>query len=145
MAILINVLPDPQLGALGPVEYLELTWDERCKPHSRFTTSGGTEIAVALQRGSQLKDGLAVYNGVDRTIVIKAKHEPVLLIKPADNTHLCMVAHQLGNWHRSLQVKGDSILTLADGPFADWLSKQSIDFEHTQLPFEPNLRSHSHD
>lgn len=144
MTILIEQLPDSAVAHQGPLEYVELTWDQRCKPHSRLTTSKGTEIALSLPRGFRLTDGLAVYNSCERTIVIKSKPESVVLIKYIDIAQACRVAHQLGNWHRSLQVLGDAVITLADAPLTDWLRKQDIAFDQVQLPFEPNLRSHSH-
>jgi urease accessory protein len=130
----------------GPVEVLSLTWEERCKPRQRFFTDKGTEIAFSFPRGTVFRDGDVVYNSPERTIVIQAKEEAVLVIHPEDTNQLCMVAHHLGNWHRSGQLLPNDVLwTQADSPLEEWLRHRNIPYQVDQKPYHPNLRGTAHD
>ncbi|WP_218081039.1 urease accessory protein UreE [Anthocerotibacter panamensis] len=145
MTILIDSLaldPVPQ----GPIEVLILPWDERCKPRQRRMTDRGTDVALALPRGTILKDGELLYNSPERTIRVQAQPEPVLVIHPSDPTQACLVAHHLGNWHRSLQVLDDkTLLAQADDPLAHWLEHMGIPYKRQACIYHPNLRGTVHD
>ncbi|HEY9789702.1 MAG TPA: hypothetical protein V6D22_04840 [Candidatus Obscuribacterales bacterium] len=144
MSTVIHNLPETS-APLGPVEYLDLTWEERCKPRRKFVTTSGTELALSLNRGTILKEGMIVYNAPERTVIVRAKSESVFAIKPINSLQFCQVAHNLGNWHRSLQVTDDAVLTHGDDPLAHWLRKYHIEFAVDNRPYEPNLCSHAHD
>jgi urease accessory protein len=129
----------------GPVEVIALTWEERCKPRQRFFTEQGTEIAFSFPRGTIFRDGDVVHNSLERTIVIQAKEEAILVIQAEDTNQLCMVAHHLGNWHRSGQLlPNDILLAQADSPLEEWLKHRNIPYQVAQKPYHPNLRGTAH-
>ncbi len=145
MTLLIESL-SAERSTLGPTEFVELTWQERSKPHRRTRTTAGTEVALALPRGTVLIDGAVLYNTSERTIAVKAKPEPVMAIYPANQLELARIAHHLGNWHRSAQLEADgSILTEPDSPLAEWLDRQAIRHQEETRPYHPNLRGSAHD
>jgi urease accessory protein len=130
----------------GPVEVLSLIWEERCKPRQRFFTDKGTEVAFSFPRGTIFKDGDVIYNSPEKTIVIQAQEEAVLVIHPKDMNQLCMVAHHLGNWHRSGQLlANDILLAQADSPLEEWLKHRNIPYQIDQKPYHPNLRGTAHE
>jgi urease accessory protein len=130
----------------GPLEYLSLTWEERCKPRQRFFTDQGTEVALSLPRGTVFRDGDVVYNSPEKTIIVQAQEETVLVIKPEDTNQLCMLAHHLGNWHRSAQLlSDDTLLAQADSPLEEWLKHRNIGYQVEQKPYHPNLRGSAHE
>lgn len=144
MSVVISTLPvenQPQ----GPVEFLELTWEERCKPRRKFVTQDGANFALSLERGKTLAEGTTVYNTSERTIIVKAKSESVMAIRPSNILQFCQVAHNLGNWHRSMQVEDESIFTQGDSPLEEWLKRHQIAFGYVEQPYSPNLCSHAHD
>ncbi len=127
------------------LEVVALSWDDRCKPRQRLFTDKGTEVACALPRGTILADGDLLYSDGERTIVVQAKPESVLVIEAADQIQACTCAHHLGNWHRSLQVNPDgSILVQADSPLEAWLTHMNFAYERAELPYHPNLRGSAH-
>lgn len=143
-ALLITRLPEirqPQ----GPIEFVELTWEERSRPRRKFVTDAGTEVAFALQRGTVLSDGDTIFNTEEKTVVVKARNESLLSITPGDIQQACVVAHHLGNWHRCLQLTPENqILTEPDEPLCQWLDKERINYRQVERVYEPNLRTSAH-
>jgi len=142
--ILIETLPD-QSKPKGPVELLRLDWDQRKKHRQRCQTESGTEVALALERGTVLMDGLVVYNAEDRTIVVEAVPQAIIVVQPRTTYDACKISHHLGNWHRSVQLLADGTLIVEDdGPLRRWLSSNEIEYALEQRAYQPNLRADVH-
>ncbi len=145
MSIVISNLPD-QHKPSGPVEYLELSFDDRCKSRRRAVTTQGTEIVLSLERGTILEEGALIYDSNERSILVKSKPEHVFVVKPQDAVQLGKLSHNLGNWHRSLQICEDgSVLCQIDQPLREWLQRNAFYFSEEERGFNPNCRSHPHD
>ncbi|HEY9680416.1 MAG TPA: urease accessory protein UreE [Oculatellaceae cyanobacterium] len=143
--LLIDSLPEPG-GALGPIETVSLTWEQRSRPRRRCFTDKGKEIALALPRGTVLNDGMLLHNTEKRTVKVVAAPEDVLVIYPDNKLQMCVIAHHLGNWHRSLQLEDDGALIIeVDEPLVKWLEFRKIQFERSTRPYHPNLKGASHD
>jgi urease accessory protein len=144
MTILIENLPE-QRSASGPVEYVTLPWHDRCKPRMRCMTEQGTELALALPRGTVISDGMLLYDSPQRSVCARALEENLVVIPKPQPRIACVVAHHLGNWHRSLQVLDDgSIATEEDGPFIEWLDRAGIAYECRRMPYHPDCRGDAH-
>lgn len=147
MAILIETLP-PQTKPKGRVEHVSLPFHDRTKARIKTTTDAGTEIALALPRGTTLADGMLLYNSAERSIVMKAEPEEVLAVMPANQLDACTIAHHIGNWHRGLQVcESGEILIEFDTPIEEWLHQRNFKYKKVTRAYHPNLRtgtSHSH-
>lgn len=103
----------------GLIDWLELTSEERASPHFAMETAAGRHLRVSLPRGSELQDGdvLAIEHGT--AVVVKAKDEDLLLVRPGHDKILWWAAcYQLGNFHRPARFREDGILTPAD-PLAE--------------------------
>ncbi|HEY9719468.1 MAG TPA: hypothetical protein V6C69_18460 [Trichormus sp.] len=143
--ILIETLPPEKLHE-SPIEHLALDWDHRKKHRQRCNTTEGTELALALPRGTVLHHGMLLHNSPERTIVVDALEEPVLVIRPADLVQTCKIAHHIGNWHRSMQVLDDAgVLTEDDAPLRNWLDDNGIYYVLENRRYQPNLRGDAHD
>jgi urease accessory protein len=143
--ILIEELPTEQ-ESLGPIDTVSLTWDQRSRPRRRCFTSSGKQLALALPRGTQLSDGMLIFNTTERSIKVIAAPEDVLVLRPQDQTQICLVAHHLGNWHRSLQLNSDgTLLVEPDSPLVNWLIQHKIGYEKSRLPYHPSMRGSVHD
>lgn len=145
MTIIIEQKPESKLSNQKFVQHLELDWEDRRKPRQRLTTREGTEIILALPRGTVLCDGDLLYESAELNITVQAKAEKVLLIKPKDPVQTCRVAHHLGNWHRSLQIHDDGLLLAQfDEPMEEWLKREEIAYEKTSSCFHPNCQGADH-
>jgi urease accessory protein len=143
--IVIERLPEMQTP-IGPVETLTLTWEQRCRAHRKCVTEGGTKVALVLPRGTVLSDGVLLHNNSDKTIQVKAQSEDVLVVSPRDPMEMCVIAHHLGNWHRSLQLNDDGTIVVEyDSPLVKWLEMKKISCQKAQLSYHPNLKGAAHD
>jgi urease accessory protein len=128
-----------------PTETVTLSWHERRRVRQRVVSDRGTELCLALPRGTVLADAQVLWQDEGRQIMVRSQPELLLKIAPASIAVSCQVAHHLGNWHRPLQVLPEGILLAeADAPLSDWLQQVGIPFEEICHPFHPNLVSHSH-
>lgn len=128
------------------VDFVELTFHDRCRPRQIVSTTGGRELALALPRGTVLTDGVVLHRDQELVVTVVAKPEAVVRIQPEDNRELCVVTHHLGNWHRSLEALTDgSVLTEVDAPLEDWLKKHGIAYSIETRAYQPNLKGNSHD
>jgi len=129
----------------GSIETIELTWDQRSKPRGKYKTDQGTEIVLSLPRGTILHDGDTLFNSETKTINVRAKAETVLVVRPQDISQACRIAHQLGNWHRAVQIdEDDCIITEPDSPLKKWLDDNGIKYSEEQRSYSPNLRTAPH-
>ncbi len=85
MAIIIETKPAAQKNCQAKacrVEQLTLDWEDRRKPRQRVVTDQGTEVVLALPRGTVLAEGDCLYQDDDLTIEVHAKAQMVLKITP---------------------------------------------------------------
>jgi urease accessory protein len=145
MFLLINELPSTTAKQAAN-ELVPMTWHERRQPRRRYVTDKGREIQLALPRGTTLSDGMIIYADDQSVIAVKGAPEPVLVIRPVDNLQTCIAAHNLGNWHRSMQVTADGELVAEeDGPLRERLLKINIPFASETRVFQPTLAVSTHD
>ncbi len=138
------LVSDPDLS-IPCQETVTLSWVDRQRVRQRVHTDRGTEVLLALPRGTSLQEGDVLYQDQERLIKIMAELEPVVLISDIPIAQLCRVAHQLGNWHRPIQLtETGSLMALVDDPLQAWLRQAQIPFVITHLPFEPTLTGHHH-
>ena len=153
MSIVVEALPEQQeqkqkgsQSASLVKDFVELNYHDRCRPRQIVSTAGGRELALALPRGTVLTDGVVLHRDQEVVVTVVAKPEQVVRIQPEDNRELCVVAHHLGNWHRSLEALTDgSVLTEVDAPLEDWLKKHGIAYSIETRAYQPNLKGNSHD
>lgn len=125
-----------ELPVNAEVDLLELTSEERASPHFAAITGEGRELRVSLPRGSELQDGDILCFDDETAVVVKAKDEDLLLIKPGDDSVLWWAAcYQLGNFHRPARFRDDGILTPNDPLAAQMLARLGVQVERLSAPF----------
>ncbi|MFU0506899.1 urease accessory protein UreE [Pseudaminobacter sp. NGMCC 1.201702] len=137
MSIISNVVAHlADLPINAEVDLLELTSEERASPHFAATTCGGRQLRVSLPRGAELQDGDVLCFDDETAVVVKAKEEDLLLVKPGDNTISWWAAcYQLGNFHRPARFREDGILTPDDPLAAQMLARLGVPVERVRTPF----------
>lgn len=140
-----QILDEPAGGIPLSLEVVTLTWHERQRSRQRLVSNRGSQLQLMLPRGTHLQDGDLLYVDAQRQIRVKAQAEPVFLIQTENVIQMGQVLHQMGNWHRPVQISPEGqILVLADDPLRDWLTRTGIPFQEVSKPFQPNLLAHSH-
>jgi urease accessory protein len=145
MSLLIREIPGTASNQKAN-EFVPMKWHERKQPRRKYVTDKGTEVDLALPRGTILSDGMIIYANDQTIIAVKAESEPVLVIRPIDHLQTCIAAHNLGNWHRSMQVTADGeLIAEEDGPLRERLQKINIPFTSETRVFQPTLAVSAHD
>ncbi len=131
------------------VDVLRLDQAEAQKSRLRKATDGGVEVAISLDRGTQLRDGdIVCWDEAHRTaIVARIDLNEVLIIdlsallhgpREVSMTRCVELGHALGNQHWAAVVKGTRVyvpLTVARAVMASVM--KSHDFEGVTYAFAP--------
>jgi urease accessory protein len=131
-----------------PDDYLELDFDARQKSLLRTHAISGDEVGLFLERGSSLKDGDLLKAEDGRIYQVRAKPEPVSVVRASTAQDLGRLGYHLGNRHVRLEVGFDFVRYERDHVLDDMVQKLGFSIFHDLTPFEPEPgaydRSHSH-
>ena len=139
----------PDLLAEAQVDFIHLDQGEAQKSRLRKRTAGGAEVAISLDRGTQLRDGdILAWDQTRRTaIVARVDLKDVLVIDlsalldgPPEESMARGVelGHALGNQHWAAVVKGTRVyvpLTVAHAVMGSVMKTHS--FEGVTYAFAP--------
>lgn len=107
----------------------------------RRKLAGGTgEFLVDLPETTSLEDGDALELSDGRRIVVRAKPEPVLVIRG----HLARLAWHIGNRHTPCRIEADRLIIRQDHVLEAMLRKLGADICHKTLPFRPEGGAYGH-
>jgi urease accessory protein len=150
-AVLGNAGHEPWLGRLtgARVDVLRLDQAEAQKSRLRTVTAGGTDIAIALERGMQVRDGdVLAWNGAARAAVVaRVDMNDMLVIDlaglAAESAEVALatcvkLGHALGNQHWQAVIKGTRVyvpLTVAEAVMASVMKTHA--FEGVSYAFAP--------
>src|ERR1700722_3496837 len=84
-----------------------MTSEERRWGRRRVSTSGGREIALALNTGTTLDPGAILATWY---LQVEAAAEPVLAVRPRDRDGAVRIAFEIGNHHFPLAIEGGELL-----------------------------------
>jgi len=141
----------PDLLAEAEVDLLYLGQAEAQKSRLRKATTGGVEVAICLDRGTQLRDGDILFwdNARRAAIVARIDLADVLVIElsaladepsQASMARCVALGHALGNQHWAAVVKGTRVyvpLTVAREVMASVMKTHS--FEGVTYEFVPGV------
>ena len=120
------------------VDALELTAEQRQRPHFRLRTKSGKEVFVSLPRGVELQDGdvISLENG--NAVVVQAAAEDLLEVTPRSAREWGVVAYQLGNLHREVRFLVDAMLTPYEESTEQVLRNSGVIYRRIQRSFGGN-------
>jgi urease accessory protein UreE len=119
-----------------PDDWVDLHWRECFARASRLRTRGEREIRVLLPLATQLRNGDLITNGRE-TIGVAVRPCEVLLLSPPDERSALLVALGLGNLHAPVQLDGEQLITVPDGPVEELLQSMGVGFTSDVRIFEP--------
>lgn len=137
MAVISSVLGKVgDFDQITEIDHLELTSEERARAHFAAQTVSGKHLRVSLPRGVELQDGDVLSLDGGSAVVVKAKDEDLMLIRPGSEAILWWAAcYQLGNLHRPARFREDGILTTNDPMAAQMLRGLGVSVELICGPF----------
>jgi urease accessory protein len=120
------------------VDPLELTAEQRQRPHFRLCTKSGTEVFVSLPRGTELQDGDVIHLLDGVAVVVQAATEDLLEVTPRSAREWGIVAYQLGNLHREVRFLEAAMLTPYDDSTEQVLRTSGVAYRRVQRNFGGN-------
>ena len=146
--IVVDALPEP----LPPAslagrerDSLPARWEERRWTRRRARTAQGRELALALPTGTVLEPGALLVVDADFYVVVEARPEPVLAVRPRDAREAVGVAFEVGNRHFPLALEGDRLLVPDDAAMRQLLQRLGVAFEKAEAVFTPIGAGHRHE
>jgi urease accessory protein len=120
-----------------PTDLLDVAWRHTLRRTLRKTTRAGREIGILLPLGQRLSHNAILLDDADLRIVVNVLPTAVFIARPATLADMGKLAFELGNLHAPVQIAGDTLLTLADGPAEQVLDRLAIPFSQSAERFEP--------
>jgi urease accessory protein len=105
------------------VEVLVVDPEDALRRRLRGRTDKGTDIAIALERNSQLVDGAVLLLDNSRAIVVRMTHDRWLRIAPRDADAALEVGYCAGNNHWRVKFEPGALLIAMQGPVEDYASR----------------------
>ena len=125
-----------EMGWTDAIDPLELTSDERVSAHFVAETKGGRHVRVSLPRGTELLDGDVLCVDQRTAVVVKARDEDLLLLRPGAEPVIWWAAcYQLGNFHRPARFRDDGVLTPDDPLVVQMVRRLGVAFDRVHGPF----------
>jgi len=126
---------------------LELAFELRCRSRLRARLASGEEVALALPRGTVLRDGDLLRADDGRAVRVVAQPERVMQVSCATKLELARAAYHLGNRHVPLQIAPDWLRLAEDPVLRRMLEGLGATVTVLDAPFEPEAGAygeHSH-
>jgi len=122
-------------AARSRVIELPMSAHDRRRVRRLVEAPDGTTLALELPTGTVLHPGQVIYEDDDRSFVVAAANEAVLVIAPRDIAEAARIAHLIGNLHRDIEVTSTEVVALADHTLAERLEKSGVPFQRAERPF----------
>jgi len=126
-----------QAGEEGRVDWLDLSWFDCTQRALRKRTRSGELVRILLPVGVHLRHGDVVMRSGGGVVAVHQAMSAVLVARPASAGALALLALELGNLHVPVQVEGEHLIVLDDGPTREALVRHGAGFVEEQRRFEP--------
>ncbi len=135
MLIFTRIVP----GSRSQDGMADLVLDHEQRRRCRLITElvDGTQVGIALWRGTVLRNGDILATDLGQWSMVKAASEQLSVVTSTDWFELVRAAYYLGNRHATLQIETGSLCYPHD-PLLDKLcSDLGLKVSHKDRPFEP--------
>jgi urease accessory protein len=124
---------------------ISMTAHDRRRVRRIVQAPDGASFPLDLPTGTVLIPGQVLHRNGERTYVVSAAAEDVLVIAPRDIGEAARVGHLIGNLHRDVDVDGAEVIALADPALADRLGRAGVAFHADRRAFRGRAPGeHSH-
>ena len=115
---------------------IPMTAHDRRRVRRMIEAPDGARFPLELPTGTVLHPGQVLHEENDRTYVVAAAPEDVLVISPRTVAEAARVGHLVGNLHRDIETDGDTVIALADAALADRLRRAEVPFVAASRAFQ---------
>ncbi|ARO14022.1 UreE urease accessory-like protein [Ketogulonicigenium robustum] len=124
----------------APVDFVELTYEERLIRRKRITTANGLSFVVDLPETVGLDEGDAFVLEDGRHVVVMAADEDLMEVQG----DLHRLAWHIGNRHAPCQIEMDRLVIRADKVMRDMLLGLGAVVKDLREPFRPEGGAYGH-
>ena len=114
---------------------IPMTAHDRRRVRRLVDAPDGERFPLELATGTVLHPGQVIHRIGDRSYVVSAAAEDVLVIRPRDVAEAARVGHLIGNLHRDIDVQRTEVIALADAALSDRLRRAGVPFESARRAF----------
>ena len=118
---------------------VSLDYEGRLLRRKRLVFEGG-DFLVDLPEVVSVEDGDAFELSDGRLVVMRAKAEPVMVIRG----HLARLAWHIGNRHTPCRIEADRLMIRQDHVLEAMLRRLGAEICHKDLPFRPEGGAYGH-
>ena len=116
---------------------LTLPFEQRQKSRLRVTLDNGSEAALILERGNDLRHGDLLRATDGQIIEVRAALESVSVINESNAHLLSRACYHLGNRHVPLQIGDGWLRFQRDHVLEEMVRTLGLAVRHESAPFEP--------
>ena len=103
----------------------------------RKRSRAGRAVGVLLPLGATLGHGNVLAEEPDVLVVVNLIECEVIVTQPRDAREMAVLALELGNLHVPVEISGDALLTLPDGPVEAVLERYRAAYSIERRRFTP--------
>jgi urease accessory protein len=125
-------------------DHVVLGYDDRHRRRLAMQGARGLTFLLDLDETTVLHhgDGLVLADG--RMVEVRARPEPLLVVRARDPHHLARLAWHLGNRHVPAAIDADRILIRPDHVIASMLVGLGAEVTAEEAPFDPEPGAYAH-
>lgn len=123
-----------------PFDHVDtITLDEMQRHRRRMAmvSDGGIAFLLDLPETLRLRDGDGILLDDGRILKVRAKDEPLYVVRGQNAAHLLVLAWHLGNRHQAAQILEDHILIRREPVLRDMLLGLHASVVEIEGPFDP--------
>lgn len=98
------------------------------KKHQRILVEDGVDIAITLGDTDELFDGAVLYSDKTQIVVVEAKEEKAIVIRPNNGYQWGKVCYNIGNMHHHAYLTQEEILVPYDHILETIISKLNVPY-----------------
>jgi urease accessory protein len=120
------------------VDWVDLDYLQTTRRALRLRSRSGVKVDVLLPRGQTLRHGDVLCESP--LVAVWVKPAAVLILRPATPAQAMTLAATLGNQHLPIEIDGDALITLDDGPTREIAADLDVAYAVELRRFHPNPR-----
>src|SRR5215207_2135781 len=107
---------------------IPMTAADRRRVRRLIVAPDGVRFPLELATGTVLQPGQVLHFTAERTYVVGAAPEDVIVARPQSVAQAARLGHLIGNLHRDLEAEGGEVVALADSALMDRLRRAAVPF-----------------
>ena len=114
---------------------IPMTAADRRRVRRLIVAPDGIQFPLELPTGTVLQPGQVLHRTTERTYVVGAAAEHVVVARPRSVAEAARLGHLIGTLHRDIEADGDEVVALADTALAARLRRAGVPFSEERRAF----------